>query len=173
MEFRISQSGCYNSLIAERKTAHTRLDTKDVVVHREHLLQGRRQRLQVQGHLGIVNTREVARARRLVLLRLQSEGVHVDARVGRARVVHIRLVLVEVLAELLLEAVLAVQHQLEVLQRADLESRCTRDCRRLLDPHHISRAGGVREQTRAAHLVRQVRRCGGQSEDGGSVGREN
>ena len=55
-----------------------------------------------------------------MLLGLQREAVAVDAGVGHTAVVHIGLVLVEVLALLLLEAVLAVQHQLEVVQGAHL-----------------------------------------------------
>jgi len=55
-----------------------------------------------------------------VLLGLQSEGVHVDAGIWGAGVVQVGHVLVEELALLLLEAVLSVQHQLELVQRTHL-----------------------------------------------------
>ena len=55
-----------------------------------------------------------------MLLGLQGERVHIDAGVRDARVVHEGLVLVEVLAELLLEAILAVEDNLELIEWADL-----------------------------------------------------
>ncbi len=57
-----------------------------------------------------------------MLLGLQSEGVRVDAGVRCAGVVVEWLDLVEVLAVLLLEAVLAVQDHLELVQRTDLHA---------------------------------------------------
>jgi len=59
-----------------------------------------------------------------VLLWLQGEGVHVDAGVRAAGVVDEWLVLVEVLADLLLEAVLAVEDNLELVEWADLVLVC-------------------------------------------------
>jgi hypothetical protein len=85
----------FGFLVGECEAAHARLDAQDIVVHREHLLQGavrKRPGLHVDSHLGVINAREVAGAGRLVLLGLQGEGVHVDARVRRASVIHIRLV---------------------------------------------------------------------------------
>jgi len=64
-------------------------------------------------NLGIVNAGEVAGTSGLVLLRLESEGVGVHTSVRVAGVVVEGLHLVEVLALLLLEAVLAVKHKLE------------------------------------------------------------
>jgi hypothetical protein len=143
-------------LVGEGQTAHARLDAQDVVVHREHLLQRRGQGLHVQGHLSVVNAREVASAGWLVLLGLQREGVHVDAWVGGAAVVHIWLVLVEVLAQLLLEAVLAVQHQLEVLQRTHLLTSGARHRGTLLNPEDVGGRGGVgAEQAGRTHVVGQ------------------
>ena len=55
-----------------------------------------------------------------MLLGLQREGVHVDARVRGASVVQVRLDAVEVLTSLLLEAVLAVENHLEQVQRTHL-----------------------------------------------------
>ena len=55
-----------------------------------------------------------------MLLGLQSEGVHVDAGVWVAGVVVVGLHLVEVLAVLLLEAILTVEDQLELVQRTHL-----------------------------------------------------
>jgi len=111
-------------LIAKSETAHARLDAQDVVVHREQLLLGSSAgdaaRLDRHCHLGVIDTREVAGAGGLVLLGLQGEGIHVDAWVRAARVVHEGLVLVEVLAQLLLETVLAVEDNLELIERASL-----------------------------------------------------
>jgi hypothetical protein len=149
MKYKESKS---SHLIAKRKAPHPGLNAQDVVVHCEHLLQRGGQGLHVQGHLGVVNTREVAGAGWLVLLWLQGEGVHVDAWVGGARVVHVWLVLVEVLAQLLLEAVLAVQHQLEVLQWADLEGARGWGGA-LLDPVVLGAHGRVGQQTGGAHGV--------------------
>jgi len=60
--------------IAKRQATHARLDTQDVVVDREQLLQGCLVvGLHLHGHLGVVNAREVASAGWLVLLRLQGE----------------------------------------------------------------------------------------------------
>jgi len=64
---------------------------------------------QRQVQRGIVNAGEVARARRLQVLRLQGEAVHVDADRRRVRVVLVRLHEVEVAAVTLRETVLAVQ----------------------------------------------------------------
>ena len=58
---------------------------------------------------GVVDTREVARARRLVVLRGDGERVHVDARGRHVREVLVRLYPVEVVAAALLEAVVAVE----------------------------------------------------------------
>ena len=109
-----------------------------------------------------------------MLLGLQSEGVHVDAGVGRAGVVVERLHLVEVVAQLLLEAVLTVQDHLEQVQRTHLNTiECaTQQLGALLDPvgvtgtrgsgadqtRHTGRVGqdvvvGVRQQ---AHIGRHV-----------------
>jgi len=69
--------------------------------------------LGLDGDLGVVDAGEVAGAGGLVLLGLEGEGVGVDTGEGRAGVVVVGLDLVEVLASLLLEAVLAVEHELE------------------------------------------------------------
>ncbi len=63
--------------------------------------------------LRVVDAGEVAGAGGLVLLGLEREGVRVDTGVGVARVVVVGLHLVEVLALLLLETVLAVEDELE------------------------------------------------------------
>jgi hypothetical protein len=65
-------------------------------------------------NLGVVNAREVAGAGGLVLLGLEREGVGVHTRVGAARVVVVGLDLVEVLTLLGLEAILAVEDELEL-----------------------------------------------------------
>ena len=118
--FQKTKTGC---LVGERETTHTRLDAEDVVVGREHVERGRgtgtHGLLDLDGNLGVVDAGEVARAGRLVLLGLESEGVRVDAGHGATRVVVVRLDLVEVLTGLLLEAVLAVENELEGLDGAD------------------------------------------------------
>ena len=119
----------YQNLIAEGQAAHARLDAQDVVVHREQLLDlsgigvGRAatRGLEPHLHLCVVDAGEVAGTGWLVLLWVQSEAVAVDTWVGVAGVVVPWLHLVEVLAVLLLEAVLAVQDQLELVQWADLQ----------------------------------------------------
>ena len=65
------------------------------------------------GDLRVVDAGEVAGTGGLVLLGLEREGVRVDTGVGGASVVLEGLDLVEVLALLLLETVLAVKHKLE------------------------------------------------------------
>ena len=103
-----------NNLIRVSKTAHAAHDTKDIVVGgvdadfrggiagdggvRDNKLEG-----------GVVDAREIAGARRLVLFRAKGERVDVDAGVGRASVRLVRLDEVEVAALTLREAVLAVK----------------------------------------------------------------
>jgi hypothetical protein len=102
------------SSITERESSHTRLDTQHVVVGSEHVHSaGIATGLKSDCHLGVVNAREVACAGWLVLLGLQCERIGVHTWVWVARVVVVGLHLVEVLAVLLLEAVLTVKHQLE------------------------------------------------------------
>ena len=107
-------------LIAERKTTHTRLNTEDVVIDRKHPLRSAVSAASLHGDLdlGIVNTREVASACGLVFLGLQCEGIAVDTRVRVASVVHVGLDLVEVLTGLFLEAILAVEDELETGKRS-------------------------------------------------------
>jgi len=64
-------------------------------------------------NLRVINAGEVASTGGLMLLGLEREGVRVDTGVGGASVVLEGLHLVEVLALLLLEAVLTVKHKLE------------------------------------------------------------
>ena len=109
-------------LVAVREATHAGHDTENVVVDGVHAHLGSASRAhRVHGHRELegrlVDTREVARARRLVLLRLEREGVHVDALGRRARVVLVRLHAGEVAALTLREAVLAVELQLGNLHR--------------------------------------------------------
>ena len=64
-------------------------------------------------NLRVINAGEVASTGGLMLLGLEREGVRVDTGVGGASVVLEGLHLVEVLALLLLETVLAVKNELE------------------------------------------------------------
>jgi hypothetical protein len=105
------------NLVTKCQPTHTRLDPEHVVVDGVHVEDtggdiGK-------GHLGVVDAAEVARACGLVLLGLEGEGVGVDARVGVAAVVVVRLHLVKVLAILLLEAVLTVEDKAERAVRAE------------------------------------------------------
>jgi hypothetical protein len=91
------------------------LDTEDVVVGREHAKSGLTSRIgaSLDGDLGVVDAREVARTGWLVLFWLEREGVGVDTWRWGAGVVNEWLDGVEVLARLFLEAVLAVEDKLE------------------------------------------------------------
>ena len=104
-------------LVRVGKAAHARHDTEDVVVGRVDTdlgglgaRDGGVREDKLEG--GVVNTREIARARRLVLLRAKGERVDVDARVRGAGVRLERLDEVEVGALTLREAVLAVKLEL-------------------------------------------------------------
>src|SRR6056300_2051944 len=103
------------SLVGEGQTAHTALDAENVVVDREHVHGGgSRRRWEGDRDLGVVDTREVASTGWLVLFWLEREGVRVHTWVWAARVVVVRLDLVEVLTLLGLESVLTVEDQLEI-----------------------------------------------------------
>ena len=90
------------------------MDAEHVVVGREHA-EGRLfgTRTSLDGNLGVVNTREVARTGWLVLFWLEGEGVRVHTWRWGAGVVNEWLDSVEVLARLFLEAVLAIEDKLE------------------------------------------------------------
>ena len=109
-------------LVGVCKTTHTAHDTEDVVVQGVDADLGcvranDRVERDVELQSRLVDTREVARARRLVLLRAQSEGVHVDTCGRCACVVLEGLHLVKVRALALSEAILAVELQLSNLNR--------------------------------------------------------
>ncbi len=104
-------------LIRVRQAPHPRHNSQHVVVGSIHTHLGglcpfhsciRQDKLQSS----VVDTREVARATRLVFLRAQGKGVHVDALVGGTRVGLVGLHPREVGAFALGEAVLAVELQL-------------------------------------------------------------
>ena len=101
-------------LVAIRKPAHTGHNAKDVVVGGVDAdlgglcaLDGGVRQDELKSR--VVDAREVAGARRLVLLRAERERVNVDAGVRSTRVVLPRLNLVEVGALTLREAVLSVK----------------------------------------------------------------
>ena len=109
-------------LVGVREATHAGHDTENVVVDGVHAdLRRAATAHRVDGHRelerGLVDTREVARTRRLVLLRLERKGVHVDALGRRARVVLVRLHAGEVASLALREAVLAVELELGDLHR--------------------------------------------------------
>jgi hypothetical protein len=104
------------------KSAHARHDTKNVVVERIDAYLGRaaaKDRVERNRELErrLVDTREVARARRLVLLGAKSERVDVDTRGRRAAVVLEGLDTIEVRSLTLLEAVLSVELKFADLNR--------------------------------------------------------
>jgi len=93
------------------------LDTENVVVDRKHLHgRARGTRWESDRDLRVVDAREVASTSWLVFFWLEREGVRVHTWVWAARVVVVRLHLVEVLTLLGLESVLAVEDQLELGQ---------------------------------------------------------
>jgi len=93
------------------------LDAEDVVVGREHAESGfRNAGLRLDSDLSIVNTGEVARPGWLMFFWLEREGVRVDTWRWGTGVVHEWLHGVEVLAGLLLEAILTVEDQLEGIE---------------------------------------------------------
>ena len=89
------------------------MDAEDVVVGSEHVHGSRGTGSHLDGNLRVIDAGEVASAGGLVLLRLEREGVGVHTGSGAAGVMVVRLNLVEVLAPLLLETVLAVEDELE------------------------------------------------------------
>ena len=110
------------SLVGVRQATHAAHHAQHVVVDGVDAHLGRAARAdRVHGHRelerGLVDTREVARAGRLVLLRLQGKRVHVAALGRRARVVLVRLHAGEVASLALREAVLAVELELGNLHR--------------------------------------------------------
>jgi hypothetical protein len=133
----------YVHLIAEGQSAHTRLNTQNVVVHGEHIERqdGTGGALRLNGNLRVIDAGEIARAGGLVLLGLQSERVRVHTGSRGATVMLEGLHLVEVLAGLLLEAVLTVEHQLEGVDGA----------RELLRP--VTATEGTREKLGATGLA--------------------
>ena len=109
-------------LVGVREATHAAHDTENVVVDGVHAdLRRAATAHRVHGHRELegrlVNAAEVARARRLVLLRLERKGVDVDALGRRARVVLERLHAGEVASLALREAVLAVELELGNLHR--------------------------------------------------------
>jgi len=96
------------------------LDAEDVVVASEHVHVGRIARGVLDNlDLGIVNAREVAGASGLMFLGLKRERIRIDTGHRGTSVVVVGLDLVEVLALLLLETILAVEDELEGVQRTD------------------------------------------------------
>jgi len=104
--------------------------------------------------LRVVDAREVAGAGRLVLLGLERERVRVDTGVGAAGVVVVGLDLVEVLALLLLETVLAVEDELEGGEGTDgLLSEDGRTTNGTNLNHRGTSGGGGNETVRALEGV--------------------
>ena len=169
------QESCSRCCYTTHTQTHPRLNPKDVVVDGEELLDVLgailTTSLEPDLHLGIVDAGEVAGTGGLVLLWVESEGVVVDTRVRVAGVVVPRLNLVEVLASLLLEAILAVENELELVKRADLKTTIatngateSRLWSTLLSP-------GVEVECGASNKALVGRSVAGG--DGGDVGQEN
>lgn len=103
-------------LVAERQTAHTRHHAEHVVVGGIHTHRGagysaHRVVGDGQQQRGVINAGQIARAAGLVLLRLQSERVHVDTHGRHVGVVLVGLYLVEVATLAHGEAIVTVQLQ--------------------------------------------------------------
>ena len=93
------------------------MDAEDVVVGREHTESGfRNASLRLDSDLSVIDAAEVTAAGWLMFFWLEREGVRVHTWRWGAGVVHEWLHLVEVLAGLLLEAILAVEDQLEGIE---------------------------------------------------------
>jgi len=131
------------------------LDAEDVVVGREHA-EGRLCgiRTSLDGNLGVVNTREVARTGWLVLFWLEGEGVRVHTWRWGAGVVNEWLDSVEVLARLFLESVLAIEDKLEGVEGtiAIFGEVGIGDAK-----HWRTREGGGHEAVRAVGVAKDVR----------------
>ena len=106
-----------NYLIAVGYARHAAHDTENVVINRvdtdlssagSRNRRGREHKLEY----GVVNTREVARPARLVLLGPEREGIHVDTCVGSTGVVLERLDDIEVGSLTLRETILSVELEL-------------------------------------------------------------
>jgi len=82
-----------------------------------------RRALELDRHLRVINAREVARTGRLVFFRTERERVRVHTRHRGARVVAVRLHLVEVLTTLRLHAILTVEDELELFERTNSARR--------------------------------------------------
>ena len=116
--FNLFQKAKTKCLVGESEAAHAALDAEDVVVGREHVEVGRGARGRGgDGDLRVIYAGEVTGACGLVLLGLEREGVSVNTGEGAAGVVLEGLHLVEILAVLRLEAVLAVENKLELGHR--------------------------------------------------------
>ena len=101
-------------LVGVRESAHAWHYAENVVVRRIDIDRWGRERANRvvrdrEEQRGVVNAWQVARAARLVLLRLEREGIHVDADRRHVRVVLVRLHQVEVVAAADLETVVAVE----------------------------------------------------------------
>ena len=136
-------------LVGVREATHARHHAEHVVVRRVDVdRRGRRRANRVVGdrqqERRVINARQVARARRLVLLGLKRERVHVDANRGNVRVVLVRLHLVEIAALANLEPVVAVE----------LQER--RDDGVLARHALVARDGVARLEHRAVPPVREV-----------------
>ena len=105
------------TLITIRQAPHSTHNAQHIVVNRVHTYLCRAGSLngsigQNQLERGVVNAREVAGTRRLMLFRSQGEGIDVDSRVRGTGVVLVRLHLVEVGTFTLREPILTVKLQL-------------------------------------------------------------
>ena len=105
-----------NKLVGEGEATHTGLDAEDVVVGGEHVHGSRGTGSHLDGNLRVIDAGEVASAGGLMLFGLEREGVRVHTGSGAAGVMVVGLDLVEVLALLLLEAILTVKDKLEGLE---------------------------------------------------------
>ena len=140
-----------NRLVGVGKTTHTGHDTEHVVVSGVHADSGAGSSADsVRGDSeeegGVIDTRQVASTGRLVLLRVQGEGVDVDTNGRDVGVVLVRLDFVEVATLTNLEAVVAV----ELDERGDA---------RVATGHTLNTGDGVtRLEDRAVPPVREVER---------------
>lgn len=136
------------TLIAVRKPAHAAHDTQHVVVDSIDANlggggDGSGSQVDVQSRS--VDTRQIASTGRLVLLRLQGKGVHVDARLGYILVMLVRLDQVEVATLATIKAIVTVQLNQTISHRVGAAGK---------GGGHVHRVGTTSGHTR--HATSQV-----------------
>jgi hypothetical protein len=159
-------------LVGVSNTSHAAHHTENVVVNSVHsdlgssnTRHGRRRENKLKN--SVINSREVAASRRLVLLRAKGEGVHVDTSIRGTGVVLVRLDNVKVRSLTLRESVLAVKLELSGDDRVLTPAVHVEGS---LGEHECSGIGETRCGVDGSLISRSERSLGGGSEPS-SIGR--